>query len=268
MKLELGVCLAPEAAAALPSHPYAFLEGNVQSQLVPEQDDGVWAGKLAAMRAGPRPTVAANCFIPGNLKVVGPQVEEARLERWALVACARAQQAGITTIVFGSGGARSVPEGWTVDRALAQATDFLRMVGPIAARHGVTVVVESLNRAECNFLNTLAEAAVVVRGARHPAIRLLVDVYHMMRDGEPPSAMREVGDLVHHAHIAEKEARTVPGVAGDDLRPYLAALRATGFSGRIALEALFKAQPPEVELGVATLDRQAREVGWTILGPR
>jgi sugar phosphate isomerase/epimerase len=38
----------------------------------------------------------------------------------------------------------------------------------VAQRHGITVAIESLNRTETNFLNTLAEVTEVVRNVNHP----------------------------------------------------------------------------------------------------
>jgi uncharacterized protein YdbL (DUF1318 family) len=37
-------------------------------------------------------------------------------------------------------------------------------------------------------------------------------------------------------YAAEREKRTSPGTAGDDFRPYLAALRQVGYRGAIAIE--------------------------------
>ena len=47
------------------------------------------------------------------------------------------------------------------DRAQAwdQLVTFGRMLGSLARRHNVTIVVEPLNRDECNVLNTVGESA-------------------------------------------------------------------------------------------------------------
>jgi hypothetical protein len=44
------------------------------------------------------------------------------------------------------------------------------------------------------------------------------------------------GHLLRHAHIAEKEKRTAPGVQGDDFRPYLRALQEINYTGALAIE--------------------------------
>ncbi len=70
-------------------------------------------------------------------------------------------------------------------------------------------MVEPLNRAECNVLTTLAECAALVEAAEHPAIRLMVDAYHLLRDGDALADIVTCGKLLAHAHIA-----TVPGRSG------------------------------------------------------
>jgi len=100
----------------------------------------------------------------------------------------------------------------------------------------VVVAIEPLNRDETNFINTVAEGAAVVRETGHPNIRLLADIYHMLRENEGPDALVDAGPLLRHVHIAEKDGRTPPGFAGDDFTPYLRALRRAGYAGAISIE--------------------------------
>jgi hydroxypyruvate isomerase len=43
-------------------------------------------------------------------------------------------------------------------------------------------------------------------------------------------------DVVAHIEIAEKAERSVPGVKGDDFRPYFRVLRESGYQGAISIE--------------------------------
>ena len=79
-----------------------------------------------------------------------------------------------------------VPEGFSPTRAFAQYVEALRRMAPVAQRHGVTIVVEPLNRGECNLINTIVEGAEAAAQADHPAVKLLVDIFHMLRNGESP----------------------------------------------------------------------------------
>lgn len=160
----LGCCTSAIAQAkTIASSGLDYVEENVQVFLAPEGSDADFAARTQQGSLCARSIQAACCFLPGGLKCVGPEVDDARLDRYARSAFARAQKVGIDTIVFGSGGARGIPEGWTSDKAFTQFVAVLKRFAPIAVAHGVTLVVEPLNRGECNFVNTIDEGAEVVR---------------------------------------------------------------------------------------------------------
>jgi sugar phosphate isomerase/epimerase len=144
--MEFGVCTDTASARALAAAGFGFIELNVQAHLKPEAAEREFAGELRKIEASPLPCAAANCFIPGHLKITGPAVDKARLEAYVSTAMARAGHAGIRTIVFGSGSARQVPDGFDRARAWAQLVDFCGMAAPWAGRHGVTLVVEPLKQ--------------------------------------------------------------------------------------------------------------------------
>lgn len=83
--------------------------------------------------------------------------------------------AGIRTIVFGSGGARNIPDDFCRAEAWEQLVSFGRLAAGAASRHGVTLGAEPLNRKECNVLNSVKESAAYVHEVGHSHFRLLVD---------------------------------------------------------------------------------------------
>ena len=149
---------------------------------------------------------------------------------------ARAEQAGVQVVVFGSGGARQVPDGWSRDEANRQLAAFGRMLAPIAARHGVTVAIEPLRKAECNILNTVAEGAALARTVNHPALALLVDGYHWATDGDASEAIVEHRSRLAHTHIATTAHRLAPGMEACDFRSFFDALRRANYTGRMSIE--------------------------------
>ena len=245
----VGICTGYANAAALKAAGADFVEENVQNFLQPEQPD-------FSVTPADLPVRTANCFLPGALKCVGPVVDQARLERYAASAFQRARQFGIEIIVFGSGGARQIPDGFSKTKAEEQFVALLRAFGPLAAQQGITVVVEPLNRAECNFINSVPEAAALAAACNHPNICVLADFYHMLRDDQSPDDICRHGGLLRHVHIAEKAKRTAPGVAGDDFRPFLKALQQVHYRGAISIEAGWGDLPAEAGRAVAELRRQ------------
>lgn len=234
--MKIGICIDPLATLPWPSRPGDFLEANVQQLFIPEAPDAAFseiAKKLIPLRGA---IPAANCFLPAGLKVVGPSVDHERLVRYADTAFRRAASIGARIIVFGSGGARQIPDGWPAVEGFEQFVRVLETCAPLARRHGITLLVEPLNRGECNLVNTIQEGAIAVARVNHPNIRLLVDIFHMLRNDEPAGDIVKVGPWIAHVHIAEKEARTAPGVKGDDFRPFFAALKRISYQGDLSLE--------------------------------
>jgi len=232
----LGVCTSIGHAAVLKGAGCEYVEESVQGFLVPDKPEGEFREKAAALAGAGLPVVACNSFLPGALKSVGPEARHDRIIAYAETAFRRARQAGVGIVVFGSGGSRSIPEGFDRTVARDQFVGLLQGLGPIAREHGVVVVVEPLHAGECNFINTVAEGAAIVKEAGHPNVRLLADIYHMLRESEGPEALVEAGPLLKHCHIAERDRRTPPGTAGDDFGPYLLALKRAGYAGAISLE--------------------------------
>jgi sugar phosphate isomerase/epimerase len=248
----IGICTGIANAAIVKTAGAAYVEENVQNFLVPEQPE--FRFQRAAV-----PVRAANYFIPGKLKCVGPAVDLAALVHFAGIVLQRAQQAGIEIIVFGSAGSRQIPDGFSKAKAEEQFLALLRELGPLAARHDITIVVEPISRGECNFINSVPEGAVFVAACNHPNIRLLADFYHMLREGQSPDDIRRHGGPLRHVHVAEKATRTAPGVAGDDFRPFLKALQDVHYKGAISIECNWTDLAGEAGPAVAELNRQIRE---------
>ena len=59
--------------------------------------------------------------------------------------------------------------------ALARLQDALAQVALTAARSGVVYCIEPLSKKETNVINTVAEAADLVRAIDHPNLRTMID---------------------------------------------------------------------------------------------
>ena len=242
--------MARQAADAGGEH----IEGSVGRCLMPEKPDQDFKTKLAEARNAPLPVIACNSFVPGRLKSVGPDADHAGVLSWATIVFERAQRVGVGTIVFGSGGSRRVPNGFSPDRAADQFGELLKRMAPLAQRHNIVVAVEPLRPQEVNFINHLSEGAAIVRRVDHPAIRLTADLYHMGHAGDRPGAIRDAGPLIAHTHIAENKGRSTPGVHGEDFRPLFTALKASGYVGPMSIEGKWK--PAELARGFAVVREQ------------
>ena len=84
-------------------------------------------------------------------------------------------------------------------------------MAPLAEKYGITIAVEPLNRGETNFINSLAEGVEIIEAVKSPRVRLLCDIYHMLKEDESPDEIVKYGKHIVNCHIAEKEKRTPPG---------------------------------------------------------
>lgn len=252
----IGIAAPLEEAARLRAAGVSFLTLSTSGFLVPDQGEAAFGKQLAALREAPLPVLACNGFIrPEHLRCVGPDANHDEVLAWADTAFRRLAMAGGKFIVFGSAGARRVPDGWARDKADAQFSELLGRMGKLAAVHDVTVTVEQLQEKECNFINRIGHVAALVRAAKHPNVRVLADLYHMRVMGDTPEDLRKALDVVAHMEIAELEGRTYPGVAGDDFRPFFRVLREADWKGAISIEG--RGKPGQVAAAVRMIKDQA-----------
>ena len=207
-----------------------FLEGTVP--------DERWKGAERASYAL-LPVPAANRLIPADHRLIGPERDLDKLRRYVTTVLERAGRLGTTTLVFGSGAARTVPPGVDRDAAREQIIEFLRIALPVAQRNGVTLVAEPLNRGECNIMNSVAECMEYVRELGHPNFQCLVDSYHLWLESEPLEHVRDAMPWIRHVHVSDLRNRMPSGESGEalDYRSFFRVLRQGGYDGMVTVEA-------------------------------
>ncbi len=238
--IKTGICTSLTNHKLVTEAGYPYIEESVQSFLDPLNDEAAFIKKLNQVRSAGINIPACNVFLPGKLKSVGPDAVHDDILKYAETAFTRAKMAGVGIIVFGSGASRSIPEGFSHEQAREQFIDLCRKMGPVARRHKVTVVLEPLNSGECNFLNSVAEGGEMVIETDHPNIRLLADIFHMLREKEGPESILRYGKYIKHTHIAENRERSAPGVNGEDFTPYIKALLDINYKGMLSVECSWK----------------------------
>jgi sugar phosphate isomerase/epimerase len=251
--MEFGFCCGPEIADVAKRIGYDFCESRVAVLLKPGESEDAFAAALSAVKDAGLACPAVNCFVPGSLKITGAHIDSAALEKHAATTFRRAEQAEVDTIVFGSGGARHIPDGFERDKAHDQIVAFCRMISPIALDHGITIAVEPLNKGACNVLTSVDEAAALVRQVDHPALRLLADSFHMLKDDDPTDSIVTHGDLIKHVHTATYPNGLAPGAEPCDLGPFFHAVVASGYDGRISIEAQSPPSPEQMAAALALM---------------
>jgi len=196
------------------------------------------AAALAKHKEVGLPTPVANVFLPNEMKVVGPSVDDKAVMEYVQKAFDRMSKFGVQIIVFGSGGARKVPDGFSKDEAFNQLVAFAKKIAPLAQQKGITLAVEPLKSQETNIINTAAEGLKWVKAVDHPNFRLMVDFYHLASEKEDPRILVEARDYIKHFHIANPNKRVFPMSATEyDYAGFFENLKKMGYRGRISVEA-------------------------------
>jgi sugar phosphate isomerase/epimerase len=242
--MRFGCCADPEAGDILAEAGYDYIELSVSRHLQPEMDQGEWSDVRRGLKAQPLTAEAFNTFLPADLKVTGPTVDPERISRYLGVAFQRAAEVGGRLVVFGSGGARTVPEGFPRERAWRQLVDFVRQAGDEAARTGLTLAIEPLNRGESNVLNDVSEAVQLAQAADHPEVTVLADLYHIVREGEPLEHVVEASTWISHVHVADTSRRP-PGQGTYPYPLFVSALQQIGYDQRCSVECRWRDLPTE-----------------------
>ena len=110
------------------------------------------------------------------MRLTGPDVNWTQVEEYDRLAISRAARLGAKVIVFGSSGAKNVPDGFPYDQAWEQIVQSMRIAAPIAAEHGITIVIEPLNKKEANIVLNGAEGLKLAREINRPSVQLLIDL--------------------------------------------------------------------------------------------
>jgi D-psicose/D-tagatose/L-ribulose 3-epimerase len=113
----------------------------------------------------------------------------------------------------------------------------------IAKQHKVTLCIEYLNRFECYFLTTAAQAKDLVQRVNHPSFKTMYDTFHA--NIEEKSAAQTIKSLhphFGHVHISEND-RGIPGTGMVHWDETFKALREVKYDGWMVIEAFGRALP-------------------------
>ena len=123
-------------------------------------------------------------------------------------------------------------------RRRSLALDCLDQVCEFARRRGVVILLEPLNRYECDYINTLADGMRVIEEIGAPNLRLLADTFHMnIEEIDLRASLIAAGSHIAHVHLADTN-RQVPGHGHMDLAGILDALSTIHYEDYLSLEVL------------------------------
>ena len=238
---------APEEADAA---GFEYVELALQDvNDLPDADFDKLATRLQKLAAAGLPAVAGYNFFPNELKLIGPEVDRAKLDAHLARGLPRLARLGLKYVVFNSGPARKAPDDMPPAQARKQLVEFSRRFAREARKHKLTVLLEPLRSTDTNQVTKVAEAVEVVRAVGQPNFRLLTDWSFMHIQKDDASELDKARGRLAHVWLAKPGPRTYP--VSEDAAEYealFAALAKIRYRGGLSVHARtdnFFADAPE-----------------------
>jgi sugar phosphate isomerase/epimerase len=119
----------------------------------------------------------------------------------------------------------------------------LTELGEHAAREGVTLWLEPLNRYEDHMVNRLEQATSLIEQAGGRGLGVVYDTYHAnIEERDPPAAVRAAGRSIGHVQLSDSN-RLQPGAGHLDFRAGFAALDEVSYDSYRAFECRLDGDP-------------------------
>jgi D-psicose/D-tagatose/L-ribulose 3-epimerase len=124
-----------------------------------------------------------------------------------------------------------------------RAVEVLHQAADIAQQHKVMLAIEYLNRFECYFLTTAAQAKDLVRRVNHPHFRTMYDTFHAnIEEKNCAHTIKTLAPDFIQVHISEND-RGTPGTGMVHWDETFQALKDVKYDGWMVIEAFGRALP-------------------------
>lgn len=177
-----------------------------------------------------------NCMFTGQARLTGNDADHIYAKEYLYRMFEAIEPIKIKKIVFGSGGARRVPDDFPKEKAFEQLIKFCSdCIAPVMEKYNAVCCVEELNSLECNILNTAEEVMDLIHNVNKPQIKLLVDYYHMCMENESVERLLKYKTYISHVHIASaKNKRDYPKSGdGEDYKAFFDILERSDYESKL-----------------------------------
>ena len=180
-------------------------------------------------------SVACN-FFPGSVRLVGKDLNKSLIADYLDEILPKLDRIGIRKIILGSGPARTFGPDQTRDEAFSQFCDVLKtVILPKTKKYGIVVCIEPFERTYCNLIVSVVEGLELVEAVGDDGLELMVDLYHMLSNGEPLEELGQCFSHIRHVHIAGPDRR-VPEDGDSYIFQALEILKDLGYDGTVSFE--------------------------------
>ena len=172
--------------------------------------------------------------------IVGENYDPVETREYARVLCGRAAILGVEYIGIGSPLARVLPDNYSKSIADEQCAEFLAATAEEAGKYGIQILFEAIHPGFCNYLNSTAECYSLIKQLSIPNLHLVLDLYHMKRNGESIYDIGKYLDEIRYIHISTDLGGTKRGLytAQDvsEAEETCSVIKRSGYTGCISFE--------------------------------
>lgn len=137
--------------------------------------------------------------------------------------------------------------------AMSECADFAR-------EHGVTLLLEPVNRYETNFINSVGEGLEILHRLGKENVKVMPDIFHMnIEDASITDSLREAGDRISYIHFADSN-RWAPGQGHLNFPEIIGVLKSISYHGFVTVEMLPEPDPDSAaRMAIDYLRKSIRE---------
>ena len=119
----------------------------------------------------------------------------------------------------------------------ARSIARMQRLADMAADHGITLGMESLNRFEGYMINECYECVDYVKAVDRPNVKVMLDTFHMnIEEDSITDAIRKAGPLLGHFHVGEANRRCPAPGGRFDWAEIGKALKEINYDGFVVME--------------------------------
>ena len=171
------------------------------------------------------------------MSLVSPDkaLRDAALDRLKLLLSAAGELGG-GVLVLGSPKQRGSVPPQSIPEAVGMLRDGLSELGDYAVSCNSTLLIEALDRSQCDVINTLEEARELVNAVSSQGLSSMFDFHNCADEKENwETLIRKYAAIIKHIHINEWDGGP-PGSGTSDYVPAFKAIKEIGFDGWISME--------------------------------
>ena len=138
-----------------------------------------------------------------------------------------------------------IHEGDTYEEGIKKLTGCLEELCHYAAKSGLNLLLEQMNRYETNYLHSVAEVGEYITKTGIPNLKIHADTFHMnIEDVNLSQTLTKYENLLGYIHFSDSN-RLAPGHGNIDFAAIVKTLKEINYSGWIGIEVLTKPSPYE-----------------------